>query len=168
MHIYQYTVGCFLNFDICAKRASTCITTYINRSRGCHQFILSWYKEPYRELVMDVSELFFYVCNVIFKQRLPGFIHCTGFTVRNSSCGKVRSMFSQMSVCPQGGRCTTSIRQILPPWTDPPPPAADSHCSERYASYWNLFLFFLWNYILWLLQPTRTICILKEIEIKDL
>ena len=122
MHIYQYTVGCFLNFDICAKRASTCITTYIKRSRGCHQFILSWYKEPYRELVMDVSELFFYVCNVIFEQRLPGFIHCTGFTVRNSSCGKVRSMFSQMSVCPRGGRCTTSIRQILPPWTDPPPP----------------------------------------------
>ena len=55
-------------------------------------------------------------------------------TVRNSSCGKV--MFSQVSVCPQGG--------VQPPslWTDtPPPPPSDGRCSGRYASYWSAFLF---------------------------
>ena len=50
------------------------------------------------------------------------------FTVRNSSCGKV--MFSQVSVCPQGGG-------VHPPWAEtppdrrsyaetPPPPRADT------------------------------------------
>ena len=75
-------------------------------------------------------------------------------TVRNSSCGKV--MFSQVSLCPQGGGVHPLPRQkIDTPWEDihtprqtplmgrppPPLPTADGHCSGRYASYWNAFLF---------------------------
>ena len=58
-------------------------------------------------------------------------------TVHNSSCGNV--MFLQVSVCPQGrGNCTSPGRH--PPWAETP---RDGHCSGRYASYWNTFLFIL-------------------------
>ena len=63
------------------------------------------------------------------------------FTVRNSSRGKV--MFSQESVCTQGGGGVHPPRQkadTTPRWADTPPPA-DGHCSGWYASYWNAFLF---------------------------
>ena len=80
-------------------------------------------------------------------------------TVRNSSRGKV--MFSQVSVCPQGGGVHHPPRQAdTPPagrhplgqtapsrWTTPSgrhPLVADGYCSGRYASYWNVFLF-IWN-----------------------
>ena len=87
-------------------------------------------------------------------------------TVRNSSCRKV--MFSQVSICPQGG----GVLSRPPPREDPPPkgdtcppgrqappswqadntlwetdtplagrhPPADGYCSGRYASYLNAFL----------------------------
>ena len=57
-------------------------------------------------------------------------------TVRNSSCGKV--MFLHLSV----------HRECTPPGQTPPKgrhpqihPPRDGHCSGRYASYWNAFLF---------------------------
>ena len=60
-------------------------------------------------------------------------------------------MFLHLSVILfTGGRCTsplgrhppgqTSPLGIHPPWVDPP---RDGHCSGRYASYWNAFLFSL-------------------------
>ena len=68
-------------------------------------------------------------------------------TVRNSSCGKV--MFSQVSVCPQGGRCTP-LWQTDPswksdtPWADTPwqadtplagrPPWAGRHPPQQTAT----------------------------------
>ena len=59
------------------------------------------------------------------------------FTVRNSSCGNV--MFSQASV-------TLSMGVCIPACTGweacgRPPPRPDGHCSRRFASYWNAFLY---------------------------
>ena len=73
-------------------------------------------------------------------------------TVRNSSCGKV--MFSQVSVCPQGGGVHPLGRHPHPlgrhPRADTPEqtppgqtPPRDGYCSGQYASYWNAFLFFI-------------------------
>ena len=64
---------------------------------------------------------------------------CTIFAVGNSSCGNV--MFSQASVILSTGR-----GGVHPPWADTTPrqtpsPTQDSHCSGRYASYWNAFMF---------------------------
>ena len=59
-------------------------------------------------------------------------------------------MFLQVSVCPQGGGVRPS-RQTPPRQT---PPNADGHCSGRYASYWNAFLFVHGNsldFLVWLL-----------------
>ena len=55
------------------------------------------------------------------------------------SCGKV--MFSQASVIlfTRGGVYPSMHWGRHPTWEDTPPP--DSHCSVRYASYWNAFLF---------------------------
>ena len=58
-------------------------------------------------------------------------------TVRNSSWGNV--MFLQVSVC-SGGKVYTPQKNT--PILGRPPPL-DSHCSGRYAYYWNAFLFFL-------------------------
>ena len=63
------------------------------------------------------------------------------------SCGKV--MFLHMSVILSTGRWQadtlpnrqTHPRQADTPWADTPPPPRDDHCSGRYASYWNAFLF---------------------------
>ena len=55
-------------------------------------------------------------------------------TDRNSSCWKV--MYSQMSVCPQGGVHPLSGRH---PLAGTPPPR-DGYCIGRYVSYWNAFL----------------------------
>ena len=85
--------------------------------------------------------------NVVYRV-----VHTLGIiTIRNSSCGKV--MFSQASVIlstegrripsgqtPPAGQ--TSLRQT-PPSRHPPP--RDSHCSGRYASYWNAFLY--WQHL---------------------
>ena len=68
------------------------------------------------------------------------------FTVLNNSCGKV--MFSQVSVCPRGGRCLRLGRGgCTPPLgrhpqaDTPPPPYPRRPLHRRYASYWNAFLF---------------------------
>ena len=70
-------------------------------------------------------------------------IHSLFVTVRNSSWGKV--MFSQVSVCPQGGGVHPPRRQPLPPRQDTPlasrHPPRDGYCSGWYASYWDAFLF---------------------------
>ena len=80
-------------------------------------------------------------------------IHDKIFTVRNSSCKKV--MFSQACVknyvhgrsrdgvylWVQGG--VHPLGRHTCPWADTP--SRDGHCSERYASYWNAFLFYI-NY----------------------
>ena len=59
-------------------------------------------------------------------------------------------MFSQASVCPQGGGVHSPWRNPLPGRhphradTRPgqtPLPISDGHCRGRYASYWNAFLF---------------------------
>ena len=74
--------------------------------------------------------------NFAFDRKVFLFGVCGGwvghmFTIRNSSCGKV--MFSQVSVCPQGGG-------VHPPGQTPPD-SSDGHYSGRYASYWNAFLY---------------------------
>ena len=77
------------------------------------------------------------------------------------SCGKV--MFLHVSVIQCTGEvwqtppwanppCQTPSLGKHPPWETPPPPS-DGHCSGRYASYWNVFLFYL--------------CIKDSIRIKD-
>ena len=71
---------------------------------------------------------------------------CNAFvTVRKRSCGKVK--FSQAcvknSVHRRGGVHPPGRPPHLlsrhPPGT--PPPTRDGHCSGRYSSYWNAFLF---------------------------
>ena len=59
-------------------------------------------------------------------------------TIRNGSCVKV--MFSKASVIlsTKGGGRSGRHRPGRHPLADPP---VDGHCSERYASYWNAFLF---------------------------
>ena len=66
------------------------------------------------------------------------------FTVRNSRCGKVMFMGGvhppRQTPHPQAD--TPLSRHPLgqtPPGRHPPP--SDDHCSGRYASYWNAFLF---------------------------
>ena len=74
------------------------------------------------------------------------------FTLRNSSCGKV--MFSQASVCPHEGRGHAWQRDAWQGghvWQGEHAwwgcvaggmhGRRDSHCSVRYASYLNVFLF---------------------------
>ena len=74
-------------------------------------------------------------------------VHLNIFTVRNSSCRK--SMFLQVSVCPRVGGCTPpGPPGQTSPWAPPrqtPHPYRDGHCSGRYASYWNAFLFLLYQ-----------------------
>ena len=53
------------------------------------------------------------------------------------SCGKV--MFSQASVILFTGGVSQQALGQTPRMQTPPPP--DGHCSGRYASYWNSFLF---------------------------
>ena len=79
------------------------------------------------------------------------------FTVRKRSCGKVMFLHLSVSHSVHKGGClpqcmlgyTPSPGQTPPPaWagTPPgrhPPPPADVHCSGRYASYWNAFLFII-------------------------
>ena len=60
------------------------------------------------------------------------------------SCGKVMFLHVSVILSTGGdGRQTppgkTPPRQTHTPWADPP--AKDGHCSGRYASYWNAFLF---------------------------
>ena len=74
--------------------------------------------------------------------------------------GNVFTSVSQ-EFCPHGGRCTPpgADRQTPSPWADtslgrhpnprqtiPPPPKSDGHCSRRYTSYWNAFLFMTYFY----------------------
>ena len=91
-------------------------------------------------------------------------------------------MFSQVSVCRQGRRCTPPPCQAdnplgshpPPPWADtrpqadtprqkPTPPPRDGYCSGRYASYWNVFLFII---ILELLRTLSKVFILVKIHIE--
>ena len=60
-------------------------------------------------------------------------------------------MFLHLSVCPRGGSASVHAgipSRSRPPGTRPPPPEqtpsppADGYGCERYASYWNAFLFF--------------------------
>ena len=76
----------------------------------------------------------------------------------DSSCGKV--IFSQACVknsvhrglgCKPLGRHTPSWADSplgrQPPWVDTPwaeIPTSEDHCSGRYASYWNAFLFYIY------------------------
>ena len=72
-------------------------------------------------------------------------------TVRNSSCGKV--MFSQAYVgkfCPQGGVHPSGQ---TPTGRHPP----DDHCSGRYVSCWNAFLFSIRVVVLASPQSCRSI-----------
>ena len=70
------------------------------------------------------------------------------FTVRKRSCGKV--MFLRACVKNSVHRGWVSTPPADPPgrhshWADTPlgrqPPQSDGHCSGRYASHWNAFLF---------------------------
>ena len=77
------------------------------------------------------------------------------FTVPNEAA---KVMFLHLSVCPQGGlpQCILGYH-TLPEQAPPPPeqgtspqeqapPPTDGYCCRRYASYWNAFLFSIYNY----------------------
>ena len=76
------------------------------------------------------------------------------FTVRNEAA---KVMFLHLSVCPQGGSASVHTGIPHPPGAGTPPeqatspqeqapPPTDGYCCRRYASYWNAFLFSIYNY----------------------
>ena len=95
---------------------------------------------PFYHTTVKVSSTVKSPCGVqwSFLRILPKVI-----IVRNSSCGKV--MFSQACVknsVHRGGGVHPLGRHPLAD-TDTPPPSLDGHCSGRYASYLNAFLYYL-------------------------
>ena len=86
-----------------------------------------------------------------FTSHIPCFCPIIFITVPNSSCGK--GMFSQACIknSVHGGGVFQHALGQTPPGRYPsthwdrhpsyPPPSPGGHCSGRYASYWNAFLF---------------------------
>ena len=101
--------------------------------------------------------------------------HIVIFTVRKRSCGKVMFLHLEGERCnPPGRHPPGHPPRQTPPWTDthslpgktspldrhPPsrPPPPDGHCSGRYASYWNLFLFSCFLVAAFLLATVMWLC----------
>ena len=112
-----------------------------------------------------------YICQICggrFKHRLKmrtwkirrvEFIFVGDFLERDFYRPQGKVMFSQAYVCP-GGRADPPPPKADPPWWQTPHPwrktplvltSSGGHCSGRYISYWNAFLYYktlsepIWN-----------------------